>query len=248
MPYYPPPPPPKKKIPKALGCIGLFLICGALGGVLQALGYVSPRNTTATAQALADLQRANAGATATVVQSSANGTAEANQQALAATEAARPTVPPTITPTPGPTRTPAPTKTPAPTRTAVEGLSEFLERALGDGNRGLKRLQTVQEVDGGLVIQWAINDNLTSGLVKFGAKRDVKDLLQTVDQSNIAYEFVILQGTFSLKDTFGNTAEQASVLVQYNRATVERINFAGIDIDTIYLIADDISLVPAFRD
>jgi len=249
-PFYVPfpssPPPPKKrrtakqslKLFGPIVIIALLVICYPLvqsGRKIQA-------NQTATAQSLADLQTANDGATATVLQSSANGTAEANQQALAATEAARPTD------TPAPTGTPAPTKTPAPTRTALEGLVEFLGRVLGDSNRGVQRLQLVDEKDGGLIIQWAINDNITTGMVKGGAKQDVKDLLQTLDQSNIPYAFVILQGTFPLKDTYGNSAEQAVVLVQYNRETVEKINFDGIDRDTIYLIADDVSIVPAFRD
>jgi len=179
-------------------------------------------------------------------------------EAPAATSTPKPTEVPAATSTPGPTNTPKPTATPAPTYTPqpttspADTVRAAIEKALGSGNRkGVKRVSSVSmgsQPDPQIVIEWAINDNLTEGMIKSGAKRDVTDILKTVAQSGIKYGSVYARGTFSMQDKFGNTQETVVIEAKYTRATVDRINWSNFLSSNVYVIADEIWIHPAFRD
>lgn len=170
------------------------------------------------------------------------------QAMLDATQAALPTPTPTeIPPTPTSTEIP-PTPTPVPTQTAEQILTPALEKKLGDGNRGLLKIQSVGLVDGQIQIDWTIDDSLTEGFIKDGAKIDLVDILEVVRNSGIEYNSVRARGSFPMTDAFGNTEEKYVVVAVYYQATINKINFDGFDSDNIYLIADDVAIVPAFRD
>lgn len=125
MPFSPQPTPPQKRSRikiAAIGFVVFLVVCGAFGAVLQATGYVSPTNRTATA--LANPVAANTGGVGrdttsvagVVVPTVPRATDLPASTALPSATSA-PTDTPLPTKTPGPTNTPEPTNTPQPTNT-----------------------------------------------------------------------------------------------------------------------------------
>lgn len=125
MPFSPQPTPPKKRSRikiAAIGFVGFIVVCCAFGAVLNATGYVSSTNRTATA--LANPIAANTGGVGkdttsvagVVVPTVPRATDLPVSTALPSATSA-PTNTPLPTETPGPTNTPEPTNTPAPTNT-----------------------------------------------------------------------------------------------------------------------------------
>lgn len=117
---------------------------------------------------------------------------------------------PTTTTTEEPTTTEPPTT--ATTEPARETIAQAVDDALGGSNRDVDRLAPVTLVDGHVAIKWAINDNLTEGLVKDGARIDGVDILRALSETGVPYNTVSLEGTFPLVDQLGNSAEERVVL------------------------------------
>lgn len=144
------------------------------------------------------------------------------------------------------------TSTEAPTTTVPatpeERLNEEALNALGEGNRDVPRVAQVSNVEGTVEIRWAINDNLTEGFTKDGARRDGVDILTAVRASGIDATTVRLVGTFSLQDQFGNVSEDEVVRATYTTATLERFNFENFDAKQAYepSVADEVWVHPAF--
>jgi hypothetical protein len=146
---------------------------------------------------------------------------------------------------------PSLTPTPINTLEPKAALRASIEQVLGSGNRDKPRLTeiTYDEPEvGDLSIVWAINDNLTEGLVKIGAKSDATDILRIVAQSGIAFTYVTLSGTFTLVDKFGNVTEENVVTLTFKKETVNKINWVNFLSDNIYDIADMKVIAKAFQD
>lgn len=145
-------------------------------------------------------------------------------------EAAEATTQPTLPPTP------------SPRQIVVDAVIDVLgksnrdvEGAFSDSHRG----QAVSLSDDGVItVQWAINDNLSSGFVKRGARNDVLDVLRAVHESGVPYGSILTLGTFSLVDIYGNSSEEVVVRAVYDRSTVEKIDWDNFLSDNIYRIAD----------
>jgi hypothetical protein len=135
---------------------------------------------------------------------------------------------------------------PGPLDTA-DVLRQAVADALGSSNRERERLNSVEYDGSQVTVMWAINDNLTQGFIKGGAKRDVVDILQTVAMSEMPFDAVTLRGTFPLVDEYGNSTETEVVRATYTRATVDRINWEGFIWENVYRIADDVQQHPTFR-
>jgi hypothetical protein len=58
---------------------------------------------------------------------------------------------------------------------------------------------------------------------------------------------VTVQGSFPMKDSYGNTTTDVVVNLTYLQSTLQQINFAGVDKDKIWEIADSGTIAPAFR-
>lgn len=177
---------------------------------------------------------------------SAKATATAK---VAATLTAKPTA------TPIPTETPVPTETPIPLPTNTleprAAVKHEIMNALGSGNRDVPRLTELTFDDpepGDLIVKWAINDNLTEGLIRHGARMDATYILQAIDQSGYDYTYITMIGTFPLIDAYGNTEEKQVVSLIFEKATVEKINWEGFINDNIYVIADGSVIHPLFQD
>lgn len=139
-----------------------------------------------------------------------------------------------------------PTATSEPT--ATPSASQVISEALGSSNREVDRVRVTVNETGFLLVEWAINDNLTEGMIKGGAKIDVLDMLEAVDRAGIAFTWITMHGTFPLTDAFGNTEETQVVRAIYMKDTVDRINFDGLLFDNVYRIADELGLHPVFKE
>jgi len=167
-----------------------------------------------------------------------------------------PTKTSTSTITPTPTDTPLPTKTPLPTATLSpeDTFNAALSKSLGEGNRGVKRIFSVEFTPVAILIRWAINDNLTENMAKTGARMDISEILTAIHNSGLPYQFVVLTGTFSATDKFGKTSEVMVMRLNYSHDTIENINwqdefFAKYGLqENVYALADEPSVSPMFLD
>ena len=140
--------------------------------------------------------------------------------------------------------------TPTPTPSDDDVLARIVTRTLGSSNREVERVKsiTLDDLERHLVIEWSINDNLTGGLRKYGAKKDVLNVLRAVRDSNIDVSRVTMRGSRSLIDIYGNANEGDVVRVSYDKDTMDRVNFDNVRTDNAWIIADESWIHPAFRD
>ena len=158
---------------------------------------------------------------------------------------------PQPTATEGPTATPKPTRVPTATASAQTRLQYAFEKSLGSSNRKdvIRVAIYVTNYDPPeVIISWAINDNLTEGLIRGSAKRDIALMLKTLDDSGIRFDSVRLTGSFSLADQYGKATEETVVKAVYKWDTVQRINWAGFLNDNVYAIADTLWLHRLFQE
>lgn len=151
---------------------------------------------------------------------------------------------PTITITPPPTLAPTQTLEPK------AALESAIELVLGTSNRNVDRVREVafdSLAPGDVWVVWTINDNLTEDLLKWGIHKDAADILETIAKSGYPFDRVLLNGSFPLVDTFGNTAETVVVSLVFNKATVDKINWINFLSENIYMIADEAELHPVMQ-
>lgn len=178
------------------------------------------------------------------------------------TETPTQTLQPTNTPTPTPTvnqaggkLTPAntPTNTPLPTATIdpQAAVKSQIVTILGTGNRDVPRIAAI-EFDygepGAIFINWAIDDSFSIDWMNSAARRDATEMLKAIHNSGIDYIYVILSGSFSMVDKYGNTSEDNVFNLTFNKDTVEKINWDNFRSDNIDNIADEAFIYPEFRD
>ena len=153
----------------------------------------------------------------------------------------------TEVPTEEPTDVPAPT----PTLEPEAALRQTIADSLSNSNRDVERISEISltlDEPPQIYVLWAINDNLTEGMLKGGAKLDVTNMLEAIAGSDFEYSSVLVEGTFSLIDQFGNTSEDKVVRALYQRETVDRINFERFLHDDVYDIADDTTIHVLFQE
>jgi hypothetical protein len=119
----------------------------------------------------------------------------------------------------------------------------MLTKRLGECNRRVPRLAEVSFKAGVFTVQWAINDNLITSWIGFGARQDIVDVLKAVDELRMEYDGVHVMGTFAMTDVYGNTRESIIIDLEYSEATIDQINWSGIDPDDIYTIADTVLFI-----
>jgi hypothetical protein len=220
----PPQPPPRKRrlsafLTVAVSLVGILIVAGIIGALAG-----DPESTSST-------------------------------QATAAPTSVATTVPPTTIEKPATTAEPVTTAKPPTTAKPKPIPSETLLRnavvkALGESNRKVKRLPQFSANEGEyIVLTWRINENLTEGLTKSGARLDGMNMLKAIRAvpEHDRYKGVSLKGTYALVDQFGNSSEDTVIRAGYDRSTLEKINFDGIDYKTIFDIADRGSIHPTFQ-
>ena len=128
-----------------------------------------------------------------------------------------------------------------------ETFQTRIEDALGTSNRSVRRVSEARLQGERLFVRWAINDNLTAGMIRGGARIDIRDMLEVIADGSETYTTVFLQGTFAMVDQLGNASETPVVEATYTKDTVDRINFENFLTDNVYAIAENTDLHPQFR-
>jgi hypothetical protein len=155
-----------------------------------------------------------------------------------------------------PTALPTPTATPTPVSTpTIDDLyirvNSALVKALGKGQprKGVDRLQEVKVTKINktfITVRWAIKDNLTGGLIKDGARSDITTILNTIHNLGINYDEIYIEGTFSMRDLYGEVSESVIIRAFYERSTIDRINWNNFLSKNVLEITDRKLLNPGF--
>lgn len=95
--------------------------------------------------------------------------------------------------------------------------------------------------------EFPIADNFSKGMIASGAKRDTLDILKAVRESGMKYSRVFVQGKFPMQDSYGNSSVSMVVNAGYDKATVDKINFDGINPDGIWGLRDAGMVHPEFQ-
>ena len=139
----------------------------------------------------------------------------------------------------------------APARIEAEDPLSFqarISRALGPSNRSVQGVSAAQLQGERLFVQWAIDDNFTSDMIRRGARLDIRKMLEVIAEGQEPYTSVFLRGTFPLTDRFGNASEANVVEATFTKSAIDRINFENFLTDNVYAIAEDTDIHPEFRD
>ena len=129
----------------------------------------------------------------------------------------------------------------------LDHLKTAIEGELGRSNRDLPRITEFMKAGNNLLITFTINDNITEGLIKTSAKIDVTKILKTVDSSGYDFDELVIFGSMSLVDKFGNTEEENVLKASYSSGTVDRVNWDNFQHYNVYAIADKTWLHPVMR-
>ncbi|MHC4122479.1 MAG: hypothetical protein ACYSSI_02810 [Planctomycetota bacterium] len=129
----------------------------------------------------------------------------------------------------------------------IERLQYEVQKVLGKSNRGKVKLYKVEGIGNNIKVNFSIDDNLSNGWIKDGAKTDIIKILKAVQSSGYDYNEVTIFGTFALTDKFGNSEESVVVKASYIHSTINKINWPNFLYDNVYDIADYVWLHPAFR-
>lgn len=134
--------------------------------------------------------------------------------------------------------------------TTVEHLRAALEHALGESNRNVRRLQGVSVSNGIVTIEWALNDNFGTSMIRGGAEMDAAKMLRLFTLSQVPHSRVQLRGTFAKVDAFGQSSEDIVIRAAYTRDALTRINWNGFDRSNVFQppIATHTQIHPEFRE
>lgn len=129
-------------------------------------------------------------------------------------------------------------------------LAASIRDELTSGNReGVERISDVViGPDGRVVVAWAINDNLTEGMIKSGSRIDATKMLQLIREAGLGQDGAFLEGTFSMVDQYGVAEETVVIRASYSGETLQRINFDNFLHDNIWAVADSAMIHPAFQE
>lgn len=134
---------------------------------------------------------------------------------------------------------------PAPEQTTTTAITT----ALGEGNRGLPRIEAAKLAAGTYTVRWNINANLMDGMVRASTRKDVLDIIRAVKTSGMPVKRLSVTGSFAMTDAYGNTANQQVVSADYSAGTLAKINVDGIDwvsTNNVWAVADRHQVHPEF--
>ena len=119
---------------------------------------------------------------------------------------------------------------------------------MATGNRDAERVTKIEMAsDGWVTVDWAINDNLTERLIKLSAKMDIADVARALCEAGFC-SGLTMNGSFSMKDVYGNVSEDEVVRVVLRPETLAKINWEHFDYHDVYTIADAVKLHRALQD
>lgn len=98
-----------------------------------------------------------------------------------------------------------------------------------------------------LFAEFPISDNFTAGLRTTQAQIDTIEVLRYAAAEYPTVARVWVQGSFPMVDQYGNTSTDVILNVGYDKSTLDKINFDGINPDKIWEIRDAGSVHPELR-
>ena len=149
--------------------------------------------------------------------------------------------------TTAPEHEPEPTKPkttkpePEPKPDPAAELKNAIKDRLGDSNRDVHRITVKAAAKAGkpINVKVAFDDNLDVQPGPHQVPEDVVAILKVVDEdADWKYSEVVVRGTFSMVDAYGDAKESQVVFARYSRKTVNRIDFDNFLSTNIWKIAD----------
>lgn len=138
-----------------------------------------------------------------------------------------------------------------PAVSARRRLRRKISDELGSSNRSVEPRYTVVYNEGlNVVVTWAINENLTEGLIKDSARLEATDILKAIRAAKVGdYSGATLEGTYSLVDKLGNASEERVVLAMYSKGVIDAIDFDNFYFKDVFDpgVADSVQIHPAFQ-
>lgn len=119
--------------------------------------------------------------------------------------------------------------------------------ALGSSNRDATRVSDARLLNDQITIRWAINDNLSEGFVKDTARLEATEILEAIAGLDVDYDVALLEGTFPLVDQLGNESEELVVSGSWDSSLIDQINFENFNFKSVFDIAEDVFIHPAFQ-
>lgn len=131
----------------------------------------------------------------------------------------------------------------------LKELSNSIKDGLGRSNRDIPRVASVayNEKTQVVLVKWSINEQITSGLIKAGARHDIVKILKEIKGFSKPVKAASLVGTYALEDKYGNSEEAKVVRADYSKTTLGKINTKNISPDDIYDVSDSYDVHPAFQ-
>jgi|ERR1700677_2524672 hypothetical protein len=99
--------------------------------------------------------------------------------------------------------------------------------------------------DGDVVhAKFMIGDSFTNESIRYGAQRKTVDILKYARRAYPAASEVVVDGAYPMIDQYGNTKTEIILNVSYMQSTLSKINFNGIDPETIWDLRDSGTINP----
>lgn len=124
-----------------------------------------------------------------------------------------------------------------------ERVHEGVKIALG----GEKRIQVAELAGDKVIVMWFISDGFTHGLISDGARVDTYRILQAIAGSKAEYRRAVLTGLFPVADQLGRERNRQVLQLQYDKNTIDAIDWNGFRLQNIYEIASTSQVEQSFR-
>ena len=82
---------------------------------------------------------------------------------------------------------------------------------------------------------------------KVDAQIDATNILKVLENSKTRFTYVILLGTFSMPDKYGNAVETQVMSLGFNQSKLDKINWEDFQSSDIYDLADVRIIHPLFK-
>ena len=138
----------------------------------------------------------------------------------------------------------APTTT-APILTPEEQLSALIVEELGDSNRDMEPKTTVGYAAGNVQVTFAANDIGFAGMTVANMEIDTSDVLRLLTESEVPWEFALIEATFPLLNKFGEASEESVMWHKFTHETADRIVWDKLLPEDVLELADEAFRHPA---
>lgn len=86
--------------------------------------------------------------------------------------------------------------------------------------------------------RFTLKDVGRTSSIRRQAQQDTVDILAYIDRKYPQAGRAIIEGTFTTTDKYGNSAPNTVINLYYERATLDKINFGGVDPENIWSLRD----------